>query len=32
MSEMKPAGIYLCINESDEEVQQEILVKLLHWK
>lgn len=32
MNEMSPEGIYLCIDEKDEEIQREILGKLLRWK
>ena len=32
IAEMKPAGIYLCINETDESIQKDIIRKLQHWK
>lgn len=32
MNEMSPQGVYLFVNEDDEEVQRDILKKLEHWK
>ncbi|GAB1482720.1 hypothetical protein MASR2M78_15360 [Treponema sp.] len=32
LANMKPKGIYLCINETDVEVQKAILKKLRSWK
>lgn len=32
MDEMSPRGVYLFVNEEDEETQREILRKLLRWK
>jgi len=32
MAEMKPDGIYLCVNEADEGIQKEIIKKLQRWK
>jgi hypothetical protein len=32
MQEVDPKGIFLCINETDEKIQKEIITKVLKWK
>ncbi len=32
MQAVKPQGIFLCINETDEKIQKSIITKLLNWR